>query len=89
MFRKHLPYVQDFVPSDVLDAIETTSYDKDGILRVSVNLVDASNQCLISTSEYTLSQLLAAGAPLQVLPAVMDSAPSDSQINNIVEHLND
>lgn len=87
MFRNHLPRCKSFVPRQVLTLETSSSYDDDGVLRVTEKLVDASNQCPISTEDYTLSQLLAAGVSLQVLPSVMDTVPTEAQINNIVDNL--
>lgn len=87
MFRKNLPKYFSVPRSTIYDVSMSQSYDKDGVLRPSQKVVDASEPTLPTTQEYSLEKLLAAGVPLSVVDCsnLLASAPSESQINDLVD----
>lgn len=87
MFRKNLPKYVDVPRETIYDVSMSQSYDKDGVLRPSLKVVDASLPTLPTTQEYTLEKLLAAGVSLSVIDCsnLVASTLSDSQINDLVD----
>nr|DAH89808.1 MAG TPA: hypothetical protein [Microviridae sp.] len=87
MFRKNFPKYVDVPRETIYDVSMSQSYDKDGVLRPSQKVVDASLPTLPTTQEYTLEKLLAAGVPLSVVDCsnLVASSPTESQINDLVD----
>lgn len=87
MFRKNLPKYVGVPRETIYDVSMSQSYDKDGVLRPSQKVVDASEPTLPTTQEYTLEKLLAAGVPLSVVDCsnLLAFVPTESQINDLVD----
>ena len=89
MFRKNLPKHLFSPRQKVLDVEFSQKYDKDGVLRPSQKVVDASDPLLPSTQDYTLEKLLAAGVNLSVVDCtnLVPTVPSDSQVEALVSQV--
>lgn len=63
--------------------------DVNGVSRMVINTVPADSVAVVpSPKEYRLEVLLASGIPLNILPTeIVESIPSDKQIDNIVNNL--
>lgn len=87
MFRKNLPKYFGVPREPIYDVSMSQSYDKDGVLRPSLKVVDASVPLLPTTQEYTLEKLLAAGVSLSAIDCtnLVASIPTESQINDLVD----
>lgn len=87
MFRKNLPRYFGVPRDTIYDVSMSQCYDKEGVLRPSLKVVDASMPTLPTTQEYTLEKLLAAGVPLSVIDCsnLVASTPTESQINDLVD----
>lgn len=87
MFRKNLPKYYGVPRDTIYDVSMSQCYDKEGVLRPSLKVVDASMPTLPTTQEYTLEKLLAAGVPLSVIDCsnLVASIPTESQINDLVD----
>ena len=89
MFRKNLPKHLFSPRQQVLDVELSQKYDKDGVLRPSQKVVDASDPLLPSTQDYTLEKLLAAGVNLSVVDCtnLVPTVPSDEQVEALVSQV--
>lgn len=77
-------------PTVVYDVQQKVTVDEKGVQRVSFVEVPNDELCkgIPTPSEYSLENLLRAGVPLeQVSCNILDTAPTDAQLNKIVDSL--
>lgn len=77
-------------PTVVYDVQQKVTVDEKGVQRVSFVDVPNDDFCkgIPKPSEYSLENLLRAGVPLeQVSCNILDTVPTDAQLNKIVESL--